>query len=185
MVASSLSLPPLLSCWRCLPSSPRGWDGVLPSTLNCSLKDGKTLPRPLKRTEENLESFLDSKNLPQNEPGCDSCSTPEDGWDEVLSWHECCDTVISARESCCCFLPGAALPVCHSKMCRGHTGGTGCAHIYLIGSQAPVFDLCFLLGSAFSPFLFTLLLPPPSPCLQAKEEQDLWSPLPCPDFKSW
>lgn len=87
----------------------------------------------------------------------------------------CCVTVISARGELLCFLPGVALPVCHSGCLRGHTCGTGCAYIYLTGSEAPVFDLCCVVGSAFPPFLFTLLLPPPSPCLQAKAGQDLWS----------
>lgn len=119
LVASSLSLPSLLSCWRCLPSSPLGWDGVLPSTLNCSLKDGMTLPHPLKRTEENFESFLDSKNLPQNEPGCDSCSTPEDGWDEVLLWHEHCDAVVSARGELLLFSPRSGSPRVPLKVVQG------------------------------------------------------------------
>lgn len=132
-----------------------------------------------------MSHFWILKNLPQNEPGCESCSTPEDRWDEVLLWHERCDTVVSARGELLLFSPRSVSPRVPLKWCRGHTCGTGCAHIYLIGSQAAVFDLFFLLSSAFSPFLFTLLLPPPSPCLQAKAEQDFWSPLPCPDFKSW
>lgn len=168
-----------LSAVGAVSSSPPGWDGVLPSALSCRLKDGMTLSHPLKRHRKTFESFLDSKALPQNKPGYDSCSSPEGGGMKC-----CCDTVISARESCCCFLPGAALPVCHSEWCRGHTCGTGCAYLYLIESQAPVFDLCCVTGSAFLPFLLTLLLPPPSPCLQAKAEQGPWSPLPCPDFQS-
>lgn len=39
--------------------------------------------------------------------------------------------------------------VCRSKWCRGCTCGTGCAYIYLVGSQARIFALCCLLDSPF------------------------------------
>lgn len=73
-----------------------GWSPSI--ALICGLEDGMTLPHPLKETQENFESFLDSKALPQNEPGCDSGGSPEGGGMKC-----CCDTVISAGGAAAAF----------------------------------------------------------------------------------